>query len=291
VSSSVQLRVRVPAGSPGLYALSIRSGSHRTIVPIVASAPRPAPVLVVLPALTWQALNPFDDDGDGLPNTLASGGPVKLARPFADGLPAGIGEEAALLSYLAGNHLRYDLTTDLALLDGSGPTLSGRAGVVLAGSEEWVPASLAATLRAYVQAGGHLLSLGIDSLRRGVTLSGGEALHPARAATTDVLGARKGALVSGNRDLILPQKDGLGLFSSSSGALRGYPAYEPITSVSAPGKILTSAGANPSAPSIVGYTLGRGLIVDIGLVDFAHSLKHNVGAQELLTRLWSVLSR
>jgi FlgD Ig-like domain len=291
VSSSVQLRVHVPAGAPGLYALSVRSGPHRTTVPIVVSAPRPAPVLVVLPALTWQGLNPVDDDGDGLPNTLQNGGPVKLARPFADGLPAGLGGEAALLAFLTQNHLRYDLTTDLALLDGSGPTLSGRRGVVLAGSERWAPPSLGASLRAYVQAGGHLLSLGIDSLRRGVTLSAGQALHPRPAAAADVLGARMGALVTGSRDLILVQKDGLGLFAGGSGALPGYPAYEPIISVSAPGKIATSAGADPSAPSVVGYRLGRGWIVDIGLVGFARSLGHNVGAHELVTRLWSVLSR
>jgi FlgD Ig-like domain len=290
-SASVSLRVRVPAGSPGLYALSVRSGSHRTAVPIVVSAPRPAPVLVVLPALTWQGLNPVDDDGDGLPNTLPGDGPVKLARPYANGLPAGLEQESALLAYLSRNRLRYDLTTDLALLDGSGPTLSGRTGVVLTGPERWVPTSLAASLRAYVQAGGHLLSLGIDSLRRSVTLSGGRALDPRPAEPTDVLGARKGALVTGNHDLILPQQDGLGLFSGSGGALRGYPAYEPITSVSAAGKISTSAGANPSAPSVVGYTLGHGVVVDIGLAGFAQSLEHNVGAQELVTRLWSVLSR
>jgi hypothetical protein len=290
-ASGFQLSVRVPAHSAGLYALSVRSGSHRTTVPIVVSAPRPAPVLVVLPALTWQGLNPVDDDGDGIPNTLQDGGPVKLARPFADGLPAGIGQEAALLAYLARNHLRYDLTTDLALLDGSGPTLSGHAGLVLAGSERWVPPSLAASLRAYVQAGGHLLSLGIDSLRRSVTLSHGEALHPRAADPTDVLGARKGAIVTGNRDLILVEKDGLGLFSSTGGALGGYPVYEPITSISAPGKLSTSAGANPAAPTIVGYALARGIVVDIGLVDFAESLRRNVGAQELMTRLWSLLSR
>jgi hypothetical protein len=290
-SSSVALRVHVPAGAPGLYALTLRSGSHRTAAPILASARRPAPVLVVLPALTWQGLNPVDDDGDGLPNTLLNGGPVKLARPFAGALPDGIAQESALLAYLRQNRLRYDLTTDLALLGGSGPTLSGHAGVVLAGSEQWVSPSLAASLRAYVQAGGHLLSLGIDSLRRGVTLSGGQALSPRPAAPTDVLGARKGAIVTGNRDLVLVQKDGLGLFSNSGGALRGYPAYEPITAVSPPGKISTSAGADPAAPSIVGYGLGRGLVVDVGLVGFAGSLDRNVGAQELIARLWSVLSR
>jgi N,N-dimethylformamidase beta subunit-like protein/flagellar hook capping protein FlgD len=290
-SSGVQLSVPVPPGSPGLYALTVRSGPHQTTVPIIASAPRPAPVLVVLPALTWQGLNPVDDDGDGIPNTLPNGGPVKLARPFADGLPAGLQDEAALLAYLSTNHLRYDLTTDLALLDGSGPVLSGHAGLVLAGSERWVPASLAASLRAYVQAGGRLVSLGIDSLRRGVTLSGGEALHPRPAVPTDVLGARRGAVLTGNRDLILVQSDGLGLFSSTGGALRGYPAYEPITAVAAPGKPSSSAGANPSSPSIVGYTLGRGFVVDIGLVGFGRSLERNVGAQELVNRLWSVLSR
>ena len=289
-SSRVQLSVRVPPGSPGLYVLSVRSGVHQTTVPILASSSRPAPVLVVLPALTWQGLNPVDDDGDGIPNTLRNGGPVKLARPFADGLPAGIQDEAALLRYLSRNHLHYDLTTDLALLAGSGPRLSGHAGLVLAGSEQWVPTSLASSLRAYVQAGGHLLSLGIDSLRRGVTLSNGEALHPRPALPTDVLGARKGAIVTGNRDLILVAGDGLGLFSSTGGGLRGYSAYEPITSVVAPAKLSTSAGTSPSSPSIVGYTLGRGSVVDIGLVGFARSLERNVGAQELVNRLWSVLS-
>jgi FlgD Ig-like domain len=289
-SSSVQLSVPVPPASSGLYALTVRSGSHQTTVPIITSSPRPAPVLVVLPALTWQGLNPVDDDGDGIPNTLQNGGPVKLARPFPDGLPDGLPDEAALLGYLSKNHLRYDLTTDLALLAGSGPTLSGHAGLVLAGSERWVPASLAASLRAYVQAGGRLLSLGIDSLRRGVTLNGGEALHPRPAVPTDVLGARRGAVLTGNRDLILVQSDGLGLFSGTGGGLNGYSAYEPITAVAAPGKASSSAGTNPSSQSIVGYTLGRGFVVDIGLVGFGRSLERNVGGQELMNRLWSVLS-
>ena len=44
--------------------------------------------LVVLPALTWQGVNPVDDTGDGLPNTLRAGTPVALDRPLVDRSPS-----------------------------------------------------------------------------------------------------------------------------------------------------------------------------------------------------------
>ena len=50
-----------------------------------------ARALAVLPALTWQGLNPVDDDADGFADTLASSRSVRLDRPFADGrLAAGL---------------------------------------------------------------------------------------------------------------------------------------------------------------------------------------------------------
>ena len=52
-----------------------------------AAIDRPRP-LVVLPALTWQGLNPVDDDADGFADTLPSAGAVRLDRPFAGGGPA-----------------------------------------------------------------------------------------------------------------------------------------------------------------------------------------------------------
>src|SRR5207245_2386070 len=99
-------------------------------------------------------------------------------------------------------HLGYDLTTDLGLIDGIGPRLAGHAGVVLAGSERWVPDSLASALRSYVSSGGHLLSLGIDSLRRRVTIRGAKALDATPPASADALGARLGAPVSHSTDLV-----------------------------------------------------------------------------------------
>jgi len=291
-SSSSSLRVAVPPRVAGLYELSLRSGSHRTTVPLVVNArrARPAPILVVLPALTWQGQNPVDDDGDGVPNTLLDGGPIDLARPLVNGLPAGFADEAGFLSFLTRSHLGYDLTTDLGLIDGIGPSLAGHAGVVLAGAERWLPDSTSSALRAYVQSGGHLLSIGVDSLRRGVTVAGGRAFDPTSPRQTDALGARPAGLVTRNRDPIEVLRDGLGIFTGTSGVWRGYPSYQPIASVAAPVQISSAAGTSSSTPSIVGYTLGRGIVVSIGLPGFGSSLTGNRDAQQLVRRLWTVLS-
>jgi hypothetical protein len=287
------LRVRLPARHPGLYELSLRSGRDQTSVPLVAEAAGPARgarVLVVLPSLTWQGLNPVDDNGDGIPDTLDGGGPISLSRPLADGLPAGVSDEAQFLAYLNKAHLGYDLTTDLGLLDGVGPSLPGHRAVVLAGSERWLPAGVGAALRSYVQGGGHVLSLGIDSLRRAVTVEGAVALDPTAPGSADTLGARVGPLVSHNHDLITVIRDQLGIFSGTSGALDGFASYQPFSGVSAPGAISSSAGTTETNPAIIGYQLGRGVVVDIGLPGFGSSLSRNVDAQELVNRLWAVLS-
>jgi hypothetical protein len=293
------LAVRLPPVGPGLFELTLRWGTHRTTVPLIedwsparaGSARRRPRVLVVLPALTWQGRNPVDDEGDGIPDTLAGGEPVRLARPLVDGLPAGFGDEAALVAYLRRAGLPFDLTTDLALIDGVGPRLRAYAGVVLAGTEEWIPASLGATLSTYVEQGGNVLSLGIGSLLREVTISGGEALDPTAPTAVDALLARPGPLAVTHGALILVDSDGLGIFSQTSPSLRGYSAYQPIEAVQAPASLVSAAGVTPSQTSIAGYRLGRGAVVDIGLPGFASSLATNLDARQLLAGVWSVLSR
>jgi hypothetical protein len=294
------LQVRLPKSGPGLYELSITSGPHKTIVPLVASAPSSASrprILVVLPALTWQGLNPVDDvgpspyDGDGLPNTLAAGVPIQTERVLADGLPAGIGDQIGLLSYLRKAHLPYDLTTDLGLVDGVGPVLNAYRGIVLAGTERWLPQSLGAGLRTYVEQGGNVLSLGIDSLRRAVTVKLGQASHPTPPAAFDVLGARPGPLVAGSSALITVIHDGLGIFTGTSGAFPGYSSFQPFTAVQVPQGPSSLAGTTPTSASIIGYRLGHGIVVDVGLVGFGSSLEHNVNSQQFVGRLWQVLAR
>src|SRR5581483_7859722 len=290
------VHVRLPRGrGAGLYKLSLRSGSYRTEVPLVArAATGRAKILVVLPALTWQGLNQADDPPfDGVPNTLSDGGPVLLQRPLARGLPSGFADEEALLAYLDQAHLGYDLTTDMALIDGTGQTLSGHTGVVLAGDERWLPQSLLVGLRAYARNGGHVLSLGIESLQATVRVRLGrapEAFDPTQPGGADALEAHPGRLVTGNKDLITVVRDGLGIFASTSGAFSGYSSFEPLTPPAGSHSVSEAAAAT-DGPSIAGYTLGRGSVVNIGLVGFGSSLGHNVDAQELVSKLWSVLGR
>jgi hypothetical protein len=292
-TDNVALSVHIPAGPGGLYELALRSGATRSVVPIVASGSGSAArarVLVVLPALTWQGLNPVDDDGDGVPNTLTDGGPIELARPLATGFPDGAVDEAGLLAYLDKQQRPYDVTTDIGLIDGVGPTLQGHAGIVLAGSERWLPVELQSALRSYVQGGGHLVSFGLDSLRRSVIVTASRAERPGQPTAADALGARLGAVVTGSSQLITVIHDGLGIFKETSGAFPGFSSYQPISSVAAPGKVLSQAGATTTAPSIVGYRLGRGAVVDVGLVGFGSRLAHDVDAQELVDGLWRLMT-
>jgi hypothetical protein len=294
-SRAIALHVPLPSrvvGSAGLYQLALRYGAHRTLIPLVgASAAASAPVLVVLPALTWQALNPVDDDGDGIPNTLSGGYPVLLSRPLVNGLPAGWGQVIALLAYLQRNHLSYQLTTDLGLAFGVGPRLAGHAGVILAGDERWVPSGLATALRAYVSGGGHLLSLGVDSLHRGVTLTTARATHPTAVRPVDIFGARVGPVSRTHGAFILAGRDRLGLFRGTSGAFRAFSAYQSFSGVTAPLTVASAAGTTSTSSAIIGYRFGKGTVIDLGIAGFAGRLARSVDAQEILRRLWTVISR
>lgn len=287
-SSAVSLKVPLPAGAPALYELAVKWGHHRTVVPLVAGGSAgPHKVLVVLPALTWQGLNPVDDDGDGMPNTLTLGQPIRLERPLVDGLPAGTSDEAAFLSYLRSAGLRFDLTTDLDL-----PSRLGRySGIVFAGSERWLPSDEGSQLSTYVEQGGHVLSLGIDALRRTVSVSGDQALDPSAPHAVDTLLARPGRVQRTGGSLILVDRDRLHIFSGTAQALPGYKRYQAFGPVQSPATVLSSAGVTAGSSAVLGYRLGHGDVVDIGLPGFGSSLAHDVDGQELVGRVWKLLSR
>jgi flagellar hook assembly protein FlgD len=295
-SSTVGLQVAMPGGSDGLYVLSLRYGTHRTAVPLVTGVTSPPSgtghgVLVVLPALTWQGLNPVDDNDDGLPNTLSAGDPIRLARPFAHGLPSGFADVAGLLSYLGRAGLSYSLTTDLSLVSEGQALLHPYSGVVFAGSERWLPSATGSAISTYVERGGHVLSLGIGAFQRDVTVSGDQATDPGSPHTVDDLQARPGAVESAHGSLVLVDENRQNLFSSTAQAISGFKRFQVFGPVQPPARLLTSAGIAPSAPAVIGYSLGRGAVVDVGLVGFGSKLAHNVNAKELVGRVWSLLGR
>ncbi|MHB8692446.1 MAG: N,N-dimethylformamidase beta subunit family domain-containing protein [Solirubrobacteraceae bacterium] len=292
-SSSFALSVPLPAsGGAGLYGLSISYPGQHTLAPLLASAPAAQAsrnVLVVVPALTWQGVNPVDDDNDGLPDTLTAGGPIQLARPLVNGLPADFANEQALLATLDHAGFHYDLTTDLGLLQNPAAVLARHRGVVFAGNETWVPGALASALKTFVAAGGHVLSLGTDALRRTVTIRGGQALDPSQPGATDIFGARPGALVTGNRILAVKFSDPFGLFSTGSGTfsqLRSFRAIQPPVGATGQASI---AGIAVQQPAITGFPVGKGAVVEIGLDDFGLRLASDPDFRALLARTWRLL--
>lgn len=294
------LSVHAPHGTSGLYLFSARHGDNLTQVPFAVQARgRPRSVLVVLPAITWQGRNPVDDDGDGIPNTLDNLVPARISRPFAgDGLPQGFTDrEAPLLVFLDRNHHRYDLTTDLALLRGDGPKLEDHRGVLLAGDERWLPAGLQARLRRFVEQGGHVASVGIDSLRRGVGISpsGQRLFHPTAPAVRDVFSSRLRPLVRKRVDLsaLNPPPDKVGLFATTDGSFPGFDAYEETADLGAtsPGTLVAAAGPQQDQPVIVGYRLGKGLVIRFGLPQWTQRLRSDPNVSEVMQRTWTLISR
>ena len=193
-----EFRVHVPSDTrTGVYLVRVRAGSHRAVWPLAVAglpqsrraAERPRPLLV-LPAMSWQGLNSVDDDLDGFADTLPQGRSVGLTRPFrSGGLPPRFASEVGpLLRYLDREGLAYDLTTDVSLARGEGPSLGNAPGVALAGSALWLPEPLMRRLRDEVEDGLRVASFGADALRRTVRLRGDRLTDPSGRRRVDAFG-------------------------------------------------------------------------------------------------------
>lgn len=292
------IHVRMPRQRAGLYTLVVRSGTQRASVPLVASkagaAAAKARVLVVAPMLTWVGNSPVDDTGDGLPDTLAHGDVVSLSRPLVNGLPATFADDQALLRYLDAHRLSYQLTTDVALAESRGPSLVDRWGVLFPDGEDYLPASLATpqALTGFVKNGGRVLALGTGTFAGKSPLGGLPGRLRAGAPhlnATDPFGARRGPLTSTEGELITELADPLGLFGGGI-AFSGITEYQPIEP---PGGTTTvsAAGIAYGSPAIVGFEVGSGYVIEVGLPDFGSSLQGDVDSQELLNNAWQLLAK
>jgi hypothetical protein len=289
------VRFAAPGGKSGLYLFAVRTRARHVAAPLVVQSGGSRPVLVVLPATTWQGLNPVDDDGDGRPDTLGAGLPVRIGRPFVkSGLPAQLpAHEALLLARLDAGHHRYDLTTDVALSRGTGPTLAGHRGVILAGDMRWIDAGVARALRGFVGSGGRLLSVGTQSLRRTVELTpGGRAIDPTPPTTRDLFGARLRPIERGPVSLVNVVDD-IQLFAGTEGQFRGIGAFEQTIDVrGGPGAVAAAAATQDGRRQvIVASRLGKGLVIRPGIADFSASLRTNAELAGFLERVWTLLSR
>jgi hypothetical protein len=294
-------RVRVPESArTGVYLARVRSGERRAVWPL-AVAGRPAASdrarpLVVLPAMSWQGLNPVDDDADGFADTLPGGGPVKLDRYFAtSGLPPRFGAEGApLLEYLDRAALPYDLTTDVALARGerSGPGDAG--GVAFAGSALWLTDGLLRRLRKYVLDGGHVASFGADALRRSVRLGEDGLSDPSPRRARDAFGERT-ELVSAGRSPLEVLQDDLGVFEGLTSLIGDFTEFELSLGLAPAAERAAAAGAGAGdEPAFIAYELGDGLVLRSGTPQWARELEETrlgVEVPQVTNRIWRLLSR
>ncbi len=294
-AGSSVIHVRMPRRSSGLYTLTVRAGTQRATVPLVASqagaAAARARVLVVVPMLTWMGNSPVDDTGDGLPDTLAHGDAVSLNRPLVSGPPASVGSDAALLRYLDSLHLRYQLTTDVALAEGHGPSLVDRWGVLFPGGEDFLPTGLRSTLDGFVKGGGRVAALGTGIFRGVSHITGFPADTRASApvlSRVDAFGAQRRQITPTNGELITELTDELGVLNGAI-AFSGFGQYQPIQPPS--GAAISAAGIANGSPAIIAFHDGAGTVIEVGLPNFSASLAHNVDSQELLTNTWHVLAK
>jgi flagellar hook assembly protein FlgD len=188
-----ELTFEAPDGPSGVYLFEARAGrtsADTTGAPFAVQGDEAAPILVVLPAITWFGSSAIDEGRDGLPDTLAAGAPSLWPR-LLTGLPSGFPDEIApLLVFLDRQKLRYDVTTDLALAASRSGLTEDRRGVLLPGPLRWVPRSLAQRLREYAAGGGTVASFGADTLRRGVEVTRTRLRRPLPPVADDPFGAR-----------------------------------------------------------------------------------------------------
>lgn len=265
---------------------------RRASAPLLVQAREPRPVLVVLPATTWQGDNPIDDDGDGRPDTLAAGPAVRTARPYAgSGLPPQLRRgEALLLNYLDRRGHRYDLTTDVSLALGKGPRLAGHRGVILAGDTRWLDSGVARALRRYVRDDGRVLSVGTGSLRRGVRIAqDGRASEPTLPTTRDLFGSRLLALQRSPLTLV-NTVDEIGLFAGTEGQFPGISVFEQTQSV-AGGRVVAAAAADDGRRRVIVATrLGKGVVIRPGLPDFSLRLRKPGEISRFMEGVWTQLA-
>lgn len=295
-------RVRIPRKTrTGVYLVRVRAGDERAVWPLAVAglaqkeaAEGRARTLVVLPAISWQGLNPVDDDADGFADTLAGSGTARLDRPFAGGgLPPRFDAEVSpLLRWLDREQLAYDLTTDLALARGEGPALAGAPGVAFAGSELWLPREQLRRLRAYVEGGGRVAAFGEGSFKRSVRVAGELASDPSPPQRANAFGEQTATIETSPAPLSIFE-DELGLFEGLSGFIGEFTEFEVSRGLAEEATRLASAGREASEPAFVAFELGDGVVVRSGASQWSGELEESalsIEVPQVTKRIWRLLA-
>jgi flagellar hook assembly protein FlgD len=300
------LRIDPRSRRGAAYRLTVVAGGERVDVPAFVNGAPERPVLVVLPAITWQGLNPLDDDGDGLANRLQStdgdsATRIRTSRVFGTLPPAYASDVEPAIEWLVRHRKRFEITTDLALALQSGPDdrehgpqLEGHSGVLLVGEARWTTPDAAERMRTFVGDGGKVAVLDPASLHRSVELGGsvsrGQRLEgPGPFDPSDAFGIVSRGAVRLDGPLV-GDRDEIDLFAGTDGRFDGYPTGWPAESLG-DGKPVASAVDGSDHRVIVAMRLGKGLVIRTGLPTFAARLSDDPDTSELMESTWRRLSR
>lgn len=297
VGHGSRFSVRIPSRlDPGLYSVQITAGARRASWPVVVGGRGHAPGLVVLPALTWQGLNPVNSNRDGFADTLATGDNVPLARPFANGRPPAsiAGESLPILRFLDRIRANYDVTTDVDLIRGGGlvaANFGGYKALVFAGPERWLTQQVNSALRRFVQDGGRVASFGTDAFRRRIEYGQGVASNPSRPETLNTFGERTSVFPSPAAPMVV-STDRLNLFADTDGFVGSFTSFERSDELISGAKLRAAAGRpDDGKPDLVAYTLGKGLVIRVGTSQWAPALTTSTEVAATTRRMWTLLSR
>ncbi len=300
------LRIDPRSRRGAAYRLTVIAGGERVDVPAFVNDAEEQPVLVVLPAITWQGLNALDDDGDGLANRLQStdgdsATRIRTSRVFGT-LPSSYAASVEpAIEWLVRKRKRFEITTDLALAlqsgpddRSNGPQLEGRSGVLLVGEARWTTPQAAERMRAFVTDGGTVAVLDPAALHRSVELGGnpdrGRRLEsPGPFDPADAFGivSRGAVRLDGPLE---NERDEIDLFRGTDGRFTGYTTGWPAESLG-DGEPVASAIDGSDHTVIVAARLGSGLVIRTGLPDFASRLNDDSNTSELMDSTWRRLSR
>lgn len=296
------LRLTVPQTGSGLYVLRVSArrpvrgdrGVARTPLPI-ASGHR-SRLLIVQPSIAWQAANPVDMTGDGFPDPferLPAGEqlrvPIERFLALPTGPPGFATGEAALSAYVerARPDLKAQTTTDQALVADPAATLRGHDAVLFTGDERWITAQLGTALRAFVERGGKVAFFSSDAFRRTVQITSGELSGPSDARARDIFGESIERVTEAPAPVV-PFKDELGLLRGATGL---FTQFEQSRRLARGAQVLTSAGRAAETPALIGYKLGEGEIIRVGVPRWTSELGAQPNVAYTTNAIIEVLTR
>lgn len=292
-SRAPTLRLHAPRQRSGVFLLGLRVGRHRYQAPFAVQGRRRGRVLVVLPTTTWQARNQVDANGDGFADVLPLDRSVALQRPLAGhGFPAGFSaDDVPLLLFLDRVHLRYDITTDLALAGGrSRPPIRYR-GILFTRAPWFFPTELGRLTMGYLDAGGRVAWVGTRGFTSAVKIIHQhlEAQAVSGPASRNLFGERLRPLLARGQLAVLA--DRIQFFRGVGDAFGPFPSLEQSAGLPRGARLLASAGHEADRPSLVVYRRGGGIIARIGVDRFAQAAANSSDVARIMRRLWTLLSR